>query len=112
LLESLFHPFRRDSFSKPADVSDIDRPDAGRQLLPGPGRNRRVSGRHRLPQRRCPSGYRGIDLTGTNATVFNDNAKDILEDDFGRDWFFANLDSAVKDKVSRRRLKEIVDDLD
>ncbi|MBI3407607.1 MAG: hypothetical protein HY040_04535 [Planctomycetes bacterium] len=49
---------------------------------------------------------------GPNATVFDDGARDVLIGNRGRDWFFANLNSGVKDKIRHHLLGEFVDDPD
>jgi Ca2+-binding RTX toxin-like protein len=49
---------------------------------------------------------------GPSATTFDDQAKDILSGNSGVDWFFANLDAGVKDKITHLSAKEFGDDLD
>jgi VCBS repeat-containing protein len=53
-----------------------------------------------------------LQADGPAATVFDDNAKDRLTGSAGRDWFFANLDSNVKDQLTDQNCGEWIDDLD
>lgn len=50
--------------------------------------------------------------SGPDATVFDDGDPDRLTGAAGRDWFFANLDSGVRDQLTDEHGNEIVDDLD
>jgi Ca2+-binding RTX toxin-like protein len=49
---------------------------------------------------------------GPGATVTDDGLKDVLTGDLGRDWFFANLDFGVKDKITYLSANEFASDLD
>lgn len=57
-------------------------------------------------------------VDGPSATVHDDNAKDTLTGDAGRDWFFANLvldpddDATKKDKITDLSANEFALDLD
>jgi len=53
-----------------------------------------------------------LSADGPNATVFDDGAEDKLTGSSGRDWFFANLDSGVRDKLTDDHGNELVTDLD
>jgi hypothetical protein len=37
---------------------------------------------------------------------------DVLTGDAGRDWFFANLDAGVRDRITDLQSNEFADDLD
>ena len=49
---------------------------------------------------------------GPAANVFDDGAVDKLTGSNGRDWFFANLDSGVRDKLTDDHGNELATDLD
>jgi autotransporter-associated beta strand protein len=49
---------------------------------------------------------------GPAATVFDDGVMDKLTGSDGRDWFFANLDTGIRDKLTDERGNERVDDMD
>ena len=52
---------------------------------------------------------------GGNATVFDDDARDLLNGGRGQDWYFTNYqrdDDGKRDRVHGRRRTEFVDDLD
>ena len=59
-----------------------------------------------------------LKVSGPAATVFDDNEKDTLSGDSGRDWFFANLilnandDASKKDKITDLSASEFAEDLD
>jgi uncharacterized delta-60 repeat protein len=46
---------------------------------------------------------------GVNQTVFDDGAQDKLTGDVGTDWFFANVDGTVKDKIADLAGNEFTD---
>jgi len=49
---------------------------------------------------------------GPSVTAFDDAAEDILTGSAGADWFFANLDAGVKDKITDLSAQEFANDLD
>ncbi|MBI3409088.1 MAG: hypothetical protein HY040_12130 [Planctomycetes bacterium] len=51
-------------------------------------------------------------VDGPSATVFDDLARDVLTGSAGLDWFFANLDSGVRDRITDLCAIEFADDLD
>jgi len=54
-------------------------------------------------------------IDGATATVFDDNAYDMLTGSAGQDWFFANLDGesgTVRDKVTDVHASEFANDID
>lgn len=59
-----------------------------------------------------------LTTTGPAATVLDDNEKNTLTGDAGRDWFFANLvldpgdDATRKDKITDLSASEFAADLD
>ena len=53
-----------------------------------------------------------LDTDGANATVRDDGCSDTLTGDQGRDWFFANLDSGVRDRITDLSSNEFADDID
>jgi len=57
-------------------------------------------------------GANGAYYLQADVTVFNDVAADVLTGSAGQDWFFANLDSGVKDKITDLSASEFAVDLD
>lgn len=53
-----------------------------------------------------------LDTEGSDATVFDDGAADILTGSSGTDWFFANLDGGVRDRITDLSAQEFAEDLD
>ena len=53
-----------------------------------------------------------LTTNGPGATVFDDNAEDVLSGRRGLDWFFANLDLGVVDRIIRWRPGEFLEDED
>jgi Ca2+-binding RTX toxin-like protein len=53
-----------------------------------------------------------VDPSRGPVTVFDDGAADVLTGSAGRDWFFANLDNGVLDKITDLHASEFADDLD
>jgi PKD domain/RTX calcium-binding nonapeptide repeat (4 copies) len=53
-----------------------------------------------------------LTVDGPTATAFDDGAEDILTGSAGADWFFANLDAGVKDKITALSAGEFANDLD
>jgi hypothetical protein len=54
-------------------------------------------------------------VDGADATVFDDDARDVLTGSNGQDWFFVNVDAApgrVTDVVTDLRAGEFAEDLD
>jgi Ca2+-binding RTX toxin-like protein len=49
--------------------------------------------------------------TGDEATVLDDSAADVLTGSAGADWFFANLDTGILDKITDDQVFERADDL-
>jgi len=49
---------------------------------------------------------------GPSATAFDDAAEDVLTGSAGADWFFANLDAGVRDKITDLSAGEFANDLD
>jgi hypothetical protein len=47
-----------------------------------------------------------------DVSVFDDGAADVMTGSAGQDWFFANLDSGVKDKITDLSASEFANDLD
>ena len=45
-------------------------------------------------------------------SVFDDDQKDTLTACSGQDWFFANLDGGIKDKITDLSSAEFASDLD
>src|SRR5207237_5375909 len=45
-------------------------------------------------------------VDGSSVSVFDDAAEDMLTGSAGADWFFANLDAGVKDKITDLAAKE------
>ena len=53
-----------------------------------------------------------LKASGPGATVFDDNAKDDLHGNGGRDWFFANLTGSFEhDKIHGLKKCGVVDEL-
>ena len=48
---------------------------------------------------------------GPGATAFDDGAADVLTGGAGLDWFFANLDTGVKDKITDLGAAEFAQDV-
>lgn len=59
---------------------------------------------------RANEGY-FLNVSGPEATVFDDDKADILAGDSGRDWFFAHLTGNKKDKIIDLNNSEWVDEL-
>jgi hypothetical protein len=53
-----------------------------------------------------------LETEGAGATVFDDDAADVLTGSAGQDWFFANLDSGVLDRITDLSAAEFAADLD
>ena len=51
-------------------------------------------------------------MDGPGATVFDDAARDVLTGAGGQDWFFANLDAGVRDRITDLSAAEFADDVD
>jgi serine/threonine protein kinase len=51
-------------------------------------------------------------LGGTAPTVYDDAAKDVLTGSEGQDWFFANLETGVLDKITDLHADEFQPDLE
>jgi hypothetical protein len=49
---------------------------------------------------------------GPNATLFDDDAVDLLTGSSGSDWFFANLDIGIRDKITDLGFNELGSDVD
>ena len=49
---------------------------------------------------------------GASATVFDDGAADVLTGSAGQDWFFANLDTGVRDRITDLGAREFANDID
>jgi hypothetical protein len=49
---------------------------------------------------------------GFTTTVFDDAVKDTMTGSEGQDWFFANLDSGILDKITDLSAAEFAEDLD
>lgn len=47
-----------------------------------------------------------------DVTVFDDGVKDVLTGSAGKDWFWANLDTGVKDKITDLSANEFATDID
>lgn len=53
-----------------------------------------------------------LNAGATNTTVFDDAAADVMTGSSGQDWFFANLDTGIKDKITDLSATEFAEDLD
>ncbi|MBC7965167.1 MAG: tandem-95 repeat protein, partial [Fuerstia sp.] len=49
---------------------------------------------------------------GAGATVFDDGIEDVLTGSAGLDWFFANFDGGISDKITDLHASEFADDID
>jgi hypothetical protein len=51
-------------------------------------------------------------VDGPSATAFDDAAEDVLTGSAGLDWFLANLDTGVRDRITDLSAAEFANDLD
>ncbi len=49
---------------------------------------------------------------GLRAAVFDDAAADVMTGSSGQDWFWANIDAGVKDRITDLGASEFATDLD
>jgi hypothetical protein len=53
-----------------------------------------------------------LTVNGPDARVFDDGVLDVLTGAEGRDWFFANLDTGLLDRITDLHSNEFAADLD